>query len=43
MEEIVSGIKNLGDKSFLDASHFEGIKEYIGYKYPLPPSTDATG
>ena len=43
MQDILKGIKMLSEKSEYDAFHFEGIKEHIGYKYPLGPSIDETG
>lgn len=43
MQEIVKGIKLLSEKSDHDVFHFEGIKEFIGYKYPMIPSLDEDG
>ena len=43
MQEIVMGIKLLSEKSDYDVHHIEGIKEFIGYKYPVEPSIDETG
>ena len=43
MQEIVAGIKLLSEKSDYDVNHIEGIKEFIGYKYPVEPSIDETG
>mgnify|MGYP000226872426 CR=1 FL=1 len=43
MQDIVSGITLLSEKSDHEFFHLEAIKEYIGYKYPLMPSLDEEG
>ena len=35
MENIVNGIRNLNEKSIVEESNINGIKEMIKYKYPV--------
>ena len=43
MEQIVTGILSLSEKSEIEVSNIEGIKEFIKYQYPVLPSTDENG
>ena len=43
MENIVNGIHDLHEKSVIEKSNINGIKEIIKYKYPVQPSIGKEG
>ena len=43
MTDIVNGINTLNEKSICEDTHMQEIREFIKYKYPALPSSDAQG